>query len=334
MSYLTEKERYTIEVLLKEGYTQREIAKKLGRHYNTIYNEIKRGTIQKLDSELVSYSAYDAYRGQSVNVERGHNKGRGLKIGNNVQLADFIERQVLEARFSPYAALELAKRKSYNVNFSLRTLYNYINSDVFLTLCRKHIHSKKKKVQTLKKVCLHNVRARSIEDRPDCVNSRRALGHWEMDTVVSGRGDLSCLLVLTERKTRFEIIRRLPDKTALSVQRALDDIEIHLSRPFSDVFRSITVDNGAEFLNCEGIERSCVCDSRRTCLYYCHPYASSERGSNENANRLIRRHIPKGSLISSYTDDYIQGVQDWMNHYPRRMFDGRSSYEVLCQLLA
>ena len=81
-----------------------------------------------------------------------------------------------------------------------------------------------------------------------------------------------------------------------------------------------------------------VCDSagdvKRTKVYYCNPYNACERGSNENANKLIRRWIPKGSHISKFTDKYIQDLQDWINTYPRKIFDYLSSQEYKQLVLA
>ena len=98
---------------------------------------------------------------------------------------------------------------------------------------------------------------------------------------------------------------------------------------FYKLFKTITVDNGTEFADCEGIERSCVYPGKkRTKVYYCHPYASCERGSNENGNRMIRRKIPKGTSINGYSEEEIQQIEDWVNEYPRRMFGYRSSKDL------
>ena len=135
-----------------------------------------------------------------------------------------------------------------------------------------------------------------------------------MDLVV-GTGH-SCLQVLTERKTRKELIFKIPNKKQESIQKVLDTLETNLRGRFKTVFKSITTDNGIEFLNQEGIENSCVIkDEKRTVCYYAHPYSSWERGSNENANKLIRRFIAKGKNIDKYNDMEIKKIEDWMNNY-------------------
>ena len=100
------------------------------------------------------------------------------------------------------------------------------------------------------------------------------------------------------------------------------------SRNFRKIFRTITCDNGTEFSNTIGMELSPYTRARRTTVYYCHPYCSSERGSNENQNAFIRRFIPKGTPINQYTPEQIKAVQDYINTYPRHLFDGKNSYKL------
>ena len=144
-------------------------------------------------------------------------------------------------------------------------------------------------------------------------------------------GNKDCLLVLTERKTRYEYIFKIPDKSQCSVVKVLDDLErTYGAENFVKTFKTITMDNGTEFLDMIGVERSAlVRDQKRTIAYYCHPYCSFERGSNENQNKMIRRHIEKGADIAVYSDEEVKRVETWMNDYPRPMFGGLSSREML-----
>ena len=141
--------------------------------------------------------------------------------------------------------------------------------------------------------------SRSIEKRPKEINNRTEAGHWEMDTVYSGKDcSPSCLLTLTERKTRTEITRRIPDRTAASVKKEIDKLERQMGTlGFRELFISITADNGTEFSNAEDLERSILKNHPRTQLYFAHPYASHERGTNENHNGIIRRFITKGRIL-------------------------------------
>ena len=150
-----------------------------------------------------------------------------------------------------------------------------------------------------------------------------------MDCVIGKKGTKRVLLVLTERYTRNELIRLMKDKTAQSVVSALDGIEKQYGKKlFSKVFKTITVDNGSEFADCKGIERTYNNRGNRTKVYYCHPYTSCERGSNENQNRLIRRHYPKGTSFERVKPAEIQRVEEWINNYPRKIFNFHTSAEL------
>lgn len=171
------------------------------------------------------------------------------------------------------------------------------------------------KVQTQKRA----PKGESIEKRPEIIGERSTFGHWEMDTVVSARPGKAAILVLTERLTRNEITAKLPDKSAASVVQALDDLEKEWGELFPRVFQTITVDNGSEFADCPGIERSILAEGSRTKCYYCHPYSSYERGSNENLNKMIRRWLPKGTNFDEIGAEVIQTITNWLNNYPRKI---------------
>ena len=153
------------------------------------------------------------------------------------------------------------------------------------------------------------------------------MGHWEIDCIESGKGKgPACLLTLNERKLRDTIIVKLSSQTQASVIAALDRIERQLGKEeFARTFKSITSDNGSEFLDWRSIERSCLEEEDRTKHYFAHPYSSWERGSNENTNGIIRWFIPKGSNIDDYSAKEIKEIQDWINNLPRRILKGHSS---------
>jgi IS30 family transposase len=166
--------------------------------------------------------------------------------------------------------------------------------------------------------------AKSIAKRPEAASDRSEFGHWEIDTVVSGVGrSPACLLTLTERKTRFEITRKIAGKTMDSVTRELDVLERQIgSVPFRKLFKTVTGDNGSEFSDIAGLECSALSEKQRLRLFFAHPYSSFERGTNENHNGIIRRFIPKGADIGDYTKQAVRATQDWMNSYPRKILKG------------
>lgn len=334
---LTERERYAIEAYRNDKKSIREIATLLGRHYQTIYREIKRGTVEMMDSELRKYKKYCADSGQAIADRNKAEKGRLPKVGNDLDFIRFVESMILERKYSLEAVLLHIKKHDlkFKTEVCLNTLYNYVDRGMFLNVTNKHlpVRSKRKKrnMRRISKISLNNVKGRSIEERAKEILSRNDYGHWEMDTVVGNQGgNKDCLLVLTERKTRFEYIFKIPDKSQLSVIKVLDNLEhAYGYENFCATFKTITMDNGTEFLDQSGVECSALHpDAKRTVAFYCHPYCSFERGSNENLNKMIRRHIPKGADIADYTEDDVQYIQDWMNDYPRAMFGGLSAREM------
>ena len=178
-------------------------------------------------------------------------------------------------------------------------------------------------------------RGESIEKRPEIIDNREEFGHWEMDTVYSAaETSLRALLVLTERKTRKEIIIVMPDRTAKSTVLALNRLERRFGAKFRKIFKSITVDNGTEFSDLEGMKKSILYSGLRTKFYYCHPYTPSERGTNENQNGLIRRLVPKGTDLGTLSPQEVKAAEAWLNSYPRKMFGFLCSEQLFREEIA
>lgn len=135
--------------------------------------------------------------------------------------------------------------------------------------------------------------------------------------IVGKQGTKAVLFTLTERKTRQEIIIKLDNKKTETIARALDVIEKRYKNKFYKTFKTITFDNGVEFMGYEGIEKSVLNKEKRTSIYYAHPYCSGERGTNENNNRMIRRWIPKGTDMTKISNKFIKDIEKWLNNYPR-----------------
>ena len=334
--HLKEKERYTIEILLKEGLKPLEIAKRLGRDKRTIEREIAKGTVKFLNSDLTYRKEYCADVGQRVYDANGSNKGPRIKIGNDHDLAEHIEKKIIKEKYSPDAVIGEIKEKQlkFEISICTKTLYNYIDKGIFINITNKDLpvkKDKKKGVYRKVKIAHKNLKGASIEERPVEIEKREKYGHWEMDSVVGKRaGKGAVLLVLSERQTREEIILKMSNKTQESVKEKLDDLERMYGEIFKDKFKTITVDNGSEFLDFEAIEKSVINPSKkRTKLYYAHPYSSWERGTNENINKLIRRFIPKGTDIEQYSEEEIKRIEHWINNYPRKIFNYKSANDMV-----
>ena len=341
---LGEKDRYKIEALLVAGHKAREIAEQLGRDRRTIEREIKRGSYKHRREnpkysrspeveEYLEEMVYAADVGQRKAERNAANKGRGLKVGRDHKLVRHLERRIGQEGYSPDAAIGEIKAKGlqFQVSVCTKTVYNMIERGDFLNLTNRDLpikkDGKKREYRKTRSVALNNLKGRSIEERPEAATDRIESGHWEMDLVV-GKGR-ACLLVLTERKSRKELLFKLPDKRQQSVIAVLNRLEKRYRGRFKERFQSITMDNGSEFLNFEGLEASCLNPGeKRTVCYYAHPYSAWERGSNENANKLVRRFVPKGTDIGKLSTADVKRIERWMNNYPRRMFGYKTANDM------
>ncbi len=308
-------ERGQIQLLLEDSLSAYAIARRLGRAYNTIKNEIRRGTITqiKVNKKVEIYYPDTA---QNCYMEARKNCGNKYKLLACEAFIKHVEQLFHEEEFSLDAIVGVAKLKgefSANKMVCTKTLYNYVdaglldisNIDLPLKLRRS---TKPERVRKNKKRL-----GRSISERPETINDRSEFGHWEIDTVIGHKTkDDEALLTLTERLTRKEIIRKISGKNSGAVMQSLNTL-IHEAGPhFSTVFKSITSDNGSEFSELNILEP-------QTTIYFTHPYSSCERGTNERHNGLIRRFIPKGKRISDYSIESVSKIQTWCNSLPRKI---------------
>lgn len=333
----TKRKRDQLEALYNAHVPVKQIAEQLGYTFQAIYYELKRGYYMHRNTDWTETKKYSADKAQLSADINATAKGAPLKLGSDRKFAEYVEKMIKKG-YSPAAILLEIKEKGlkFDTKVCLVTLYSYIDKGVFLKISNKDLLRKgKKKKQKTEKASkkLPNLE-HSIEKRPKEVAERNTFGHWEGDSVIGTSVKGQTVLTFTERLTRMEIIIKSPDKTAASTVRMINRIERRIgSENFRKVFKSITFDNGTEFSDTKGIEFSPYTCKRRTSVYYCHPYCSSERGSNENQNGFIRRFIPKGTVISSYSKEYIQNVQNYINNYPRKIFNGENSHKRFAQEL-
>lgn len=163
----------------------------------------------------------------------------------------------------------------------------------------------------------------SIDLRPAEIDTREDFGHWEGDCVIGKAERSQVLFVLTERKTRYEKVFLMPSKEARNVTKVFHFLRKEFGDDFTRFFKSITFDNGTEFSDMARLGKR-----YKVPVYFCHPYRSCERGSNENANRLVRRHFPKGRTMAHVTQRDVGKAEFWINEYPRGIFGFRGSREL------
>jgi len=323
--HLTREERMVVERMSRGGYPPRDIASALARHPRTIERELQRGKVKHVDSDLRQKSVYSSDRGQDVHALNATARGPGLKLGRNYPLAEFIRCRIVDHKESPDVVASRIRQTGMDGAVCTRTLYRYIDQGVIPGVSNESLWEKRKRAQhstrRTRRVIKRLARGSSIDQRPSEAETREEFGHWEMDLVVGPlRGSGAALLTLVDRKHRHILIRKLPDKSQASVLKALRGIERYYgAKRFRQIFKSITTDNGSEFLDFEALEASSLSSQPRTRVFYAHAYSSWERGSNENANRMIRRFVAKGCDISLLNQHSVAAIETWINNYPRRI---------------
>ena len=339
--HLTKDDRAKIQSLIeqvdengKRIFNNSYIAKYIGVNKSTITRELRRIkskiNIRSGKIKNMPYNADDAQN--DYEFKRAMSKANYI-LDDFPKLKKYIEDRILIDKWAPDAisgyinSHELYKQDGFT-SISTTTIYRAIHYGL-LKVKKEDTRRMTKFEKTgkySKKGNLPKSRlSYSIELRPDDINNRESFGNWELDTVISTtKGTHKCLMTLTERKTRYEIIGILEVKTKEEVIAKFKKIQEYLKKNIKSIINSITTDNGGEFAGfLEIIE---ITGAK---FYFCHPYASCEKGTNEKHNSIIRYFIPKSTLIEHYTVNEINNVCYWMNNYPRKVLNYLTPKEAL-----
>ena len=339
--YITLTKRRDIEKHFAEGWSKKEIAEYIGMSVRTVYRELQRGKCiqrRKLYDEY-GFKGYKYYETYSADIAQGQYKlnmtakGRPLKLGNDYDFVRYMEKRVVKDKIKPRAVLgEIVRNKlPFKTYISRTTLYRYIRMGLFPHI-EMTVKSEDKKQYEHARV-KRAPRGTSIEMRPKNIAVRNEFGHWEMDCICGP--NKTVFLTIAERLTRFVIAFRMENQQACSVVRCLNKLERSFGKDFKRVFKTITVDNGSEFSDCNGMERSIYNKKcKRVKIYYCHPYSAYERGSNERMNREIRRRFPKGTNFDRVSVKQVSAAESWLNSYPRGILDYDTPDERFAEQLA
>lgn len=324
-------DRLKIEALYNAGHTYRFVAAQTGFSVSSVYAEIQYGLYPHMGAELTKRPYhYSAQIAQDYADAQATSKGVEIKLGHNYAYAQYIASEVRQGHSLDSIVGSLRRAGKWTV--STPTLYRYVDRGYIPGITNKHLPEKPRKKQ--KKSTVRAARppaGTSIERRPLIVSSRTTFGHWEMDSVIGkSEGKRQSVIVLTERLTRFEVIFRVSAKTAAATVRAF---ECALTKFPKGTFQTVTVDNGCEFADCHGLEYGQKTEKRVT-VYYCHPFCSCERGSNERQNRVIRRYFPKGHSFAKYTQKDCDRVAAAINSMPRKILGYATSAELFAQEIA
>lgn len=324
--HLTWTDRLLIEKFYNSGLSQRAIARRLGFSSSSISVEVRRGLYDHLNGDTwLTEKRYSAQLAQDVSDWNATAKGCPIKLGANHDYAATVANRIKKGE-SPDSITGDMKRKGL-WTVSTTTLYRYIDSGFIPGITNKDLLEKPTRKRKYSKVrqAKRHPKGPSIERRPEEINTRSTFGHWEMDSVIGNiKGTDQSILVLTERKTRQEIVFKVSDKTSSAVVSALSKIIPQYPR---GTFKTVTVDNGSEFADYDGIKQYF------TECYYCHPFTSSERGSNERQNRIIRRFLPKGQSLSKTTQPACDQISTYINSMHRKILNYRTSQELFTEAL-
>ena len=261
---------------------------------------------------------YKATTGQATYEHNRQVCCRHYDFLEKVEFISFVEKKFFKDGWSLDTCVGYALKKGLFTIGQIvytKTLYGY---DDLGLLGIKNIHLPEKLRRFSKKVETRKnkrVLGRSLEERPTEANGRSEFWHWEVDLVISSKKkDDDALLTMLERKTRPYWMIRVTGRNPNGVMAALKTVRLQYSEHWDSIFKTITTDNGFEFSMLSGLE-----ELSKTLVYFAHPYTSYEKGSVERHNGLIRRFIPKGKRIDSYSDEQIFQIETWFNSLPRKL---------------
>ena len=301
--------------------SMREFARLHGVPYSTWQRELRRGASSPIvrRGNRWTYPEYDVEKARaSINEGKG-NMGARMKL--SVSMAILFRHAVLRLRRAPYDARMMIVEAFPDRDVPcLKTFYNHIEAGdmgVFHGQTPYHPGRRKKPGNPA-----HEARTvpgrRQIRDRPQAADEAKELGHYEMDTVVSKSGTRGGLLVMLDRCSRRYIIEHLNHINQDEVVRAIRRMKARRALP---TVRSVTTDNGCEFLSQERLDRVFKAET-----YYTRAYASYEKGAIENCNRLVRRWYPKGTDFNQLTRRQIRQLEDWINTIHGESLNGETAY--------
>lgn len=339
--HLTKDDRSKIQSLIEQKdetgkriFSNSYIANYIDVNKSTISRELKRIKSKiNIRSGKITNKPYNADDAQNdYEFKRAMSKANYF-LDDFPKLKKYIEDKIKIDKWAPDAIFgyinshELYKQDGFT-SISTATIYRAIHYGLLKVKkedTRRMTKFEKSGKYSTKSELPESKLSYSIELRPEHINNRESFGNLELDTVISTtKGTHKCLMTLTERKTRFEIIGVLEAKTKEEVIAKLKKIKEYLKKNIKQVINSITTDNGGEFAGfLEIIE---ITGAK---FYFCHPYTSCEKGANEKHNSIIRYFIPKSTLIENYTVNEINNVCHWMNNYPRKILDYLTPKEAL-----
>lgn len=312
-SKLSGSERSELQILHSKGYSARAIARALGRSPNTIASELKRNA----NSDGIYQAAKASHKAY---VRRKYAKYQGKKIEEHTELRAYVIAG-LEAGWNPDEISGCMKREARSFYASKTAIYEWLYSAYGQPFCQylpsRQYRPKQRKSKTTEYAMIPD--RVSLQQRPLGATNRTRYGHWEGDTVVSGKrtGGKAALAVCQERKTRLVGAQLIPDLRPVSFTAAMTTI-------LSDKkAHSLTLDNGVENKRHKDIT---TMTGART--FFCDPYSSWQKGSVEHVNKMLRHYFPKGCDFGQFDQAFVDAVCDRLNKKPRKILGYKSALQL------
>jgi IS30 family transposase len=311
--HITPLERESIAMWLHEGVSKAEIARRLGRHRKTIFEELRRNSIPR---SYGGHRRYCAVVAQQKTDERRH-QSRAKKMDCPV-IRQYVERRV-RVWWSPDQVshrMRVDFPSDPRLRISPQAIYTWIHTHDHRRSwerCLRRFPPKRRRNSSLPDVVI-------LENRPPEVNHRERLGDWEGDTIV-GAGHSGGLVSLVERKTGYLLLIKVKNLKSATVRRA---IYRHMKHLPPELRRSITFDRGKEFAGYERLKRSLGLE-----VYFADPHSPWQRGTNENTNGLVRQYFPKGTRFTDISHAAVARAQTQLNERPRKRLGYRTPHEAL-----
>lgn len=314
--HIKKEERHEISILLQRGYSCRDIGKTLGRHHTTISREIRKNKVNGVyQPEKANHKAY---------VRRKYSKYQGMRVHQRPELIEYIQEK-LELGWNPETIAGRLKTEDTHIPYvSAPSIYKYLYSSFGQALSgylpsKQHRKKKRRKKKTKREMIPNRI---GIEYRPVEANERLEYGHYEADTIVSGKKHKSkvALSVVFGRKSKYAKLKKIPNLRPKTNNKAIEKMMSQIEKT------TLTQDNGIENKAHQMLSKKLNID-----IFFCDPYSSWQKGGVEHLNKMIRRFIPKGSNIADFSDAYIQKIEDYLNNIPRKSLNFKTPHEVMVE---
>lgn len=309
---LSDAERSEISILKQRGCGIREIARALGRSPNTVSYELKQNSVD---------GAYDPLKAkQKSRASRRSRRYQQHKIERNTALRDYVITG-LQAGWNPDEISGAMRATGQPFYIGKTQMYEWLYSSYGQPYCQylpsAHYKPKRHTTKATDHVMIPD--RTSITERPAAVEDRREPGHWEGDTVVSGKRTRSktALAVTQERTTRFIAATLIPNLKPKSFTTATNAM-LAGKRALT-----LSLDNGIENRG-----HTDITSATGAGVYFCDPYSSWQKGSVEHANKLLRRYLPKGCDLSKFDQAFVDAVVDRLNKKPRKILGYKSALQL------